>query len=188
MTEAHNTFRNPVDFFVKQASETPVAPAFSTNDQTLTYSQLMDAVIRRAGWFCLQGLKRNMRVALYTGNNIEMTISLFAIWLSGAVCIPMNITQKPNKLSAIEESVAPDIGFYSDDIAMDFARQFPLFPLTGESDYTVSVFSPNPDDCAMIMFTSGTSGVPKAVPLTYGALGHNAWDFHQFSPILYKPY
>jgi long-chain acyl-CoA synthetase len=176
MTEAHNTFRNPVDFFVKQASETPVAPAFSTNDQTLTYSQLMDAVIRRAGWFCLQGLKRNMRVALYTGNNIEMTISLFAIWLSGAVCIPMNITQKPNKLSAIEESVAPDIGFYSDDIAMDFARQFPLFPLTGESDYTVSVFSPNPDDCAMIMFTSGTSGVPKAVPLTYGALGHNAWE------------
>lgn len=172
-----NSFLNPIDFLTKHVAKTPHAPALLSNKRTLTYMELWGSITRRAGWFRLQGVERGMRVAVYTDDDIEMTTSLFAIWIIGAVCVPINITTKSKQLEVIEESAAPDIGFYTDDVIMlDIARSFPLFTLTGEANHVESVYSIKPDDCGIIMFTSGTSGAPKAVPMTYGALGHNAWE------------
>jgi long-chain acyl-CoA synthetase len=171
-----DSFRNPLEFLLDHAEETPAAPALLADDRALTYAELRDAAVRRAGWFRQHGLRSGMRAALYTNNDLELTISLFAIWISGAVCVPMNITQKPDKLHTIETIITPDLGFYTDDIALDAHRPFPTAPLVGDAAFGEPIFAPAPDDCSIIMFTSGTSGVPKAVPMTYGALGHNAWE------------
>lgn len=174
--ESVNSFRNPNDFLRQHVEERPLATALLSNGRTLTYLELWESIIRRVGWFCLQGLKRDMRVAIYTDNDIEMTISLFAVWISGAICVPINITLKSHQIAAVEENVRPDIGFYTDDVIMDVAKPFPLFPLVGGANYNEPVQRSKSEDCAIIMFTSGTSGVPKAVPMTYGAIGHNAWE------------
>ena len=176
MLAGTNSFRNPIDFLLGHAERTPSAPALVTIGRTLTYAELKNSVFRRAGWFRRHGLQSGMRAAVYTDDDVELTISLFAIWTSGAVCVPMNITQKPDKLNAIEAIVAPDMGFYTDDVVQDAQRPFPMAALVGDDVFSESVFISGPDDYGIIMFTSGTSGVPKAVPMTYAALGHNAWE------------
>ena len=172
-----NSFRNPIDFLLHRVETTPHAIALIANEKKFTYIELWRAIISRAGWFCHHGLKSNMRVAIYTDNDVELTTSLFAIWIAGATCVPINITLKPDQINLVEKNAEPDIGFYSGNVVMDIAKKFPLFPLAGEAkDLDKPVNRPEPDDCAIIMFTSGTSGVPKAVPMTYGALGHNSWE------------
>ena len=90
--------------------------------------------------------------------------------------MPRNITQTPDKLMEIENIVQADIGFYSADYVSDLQHKFPVKVLTDESKALEKFHNSEPEDISMIMFTSGTSGVPKAVPIRHQALGHNIWE------------
>jgi acyl-CoA synthetase (AMP-forming)/AMP-acid ligase II len=82
MPAGTDLFRNPIDFLLDNAVGTPAAPALLAVDRTLTYADLKDSAFRRAGWFRQHGLRRGMRAALYTNDDVELTISLFAVWIS----------------------------------------------------------------------------------------------------------
>ncbi len=166
--------RLPLDFLVQAAAHLPDAPALKTKDAELTYGRLLERVRRGVDFFKGHGVAHGNKVAIYTDDELEMIGALFSLWAIGAVCIPINITQKPGQLVQVESIAEPDMGFYSPDYPLEFDRNYPFHPLLDGDGGLGSIQAQAPGDVGIIMFTSGTSGVPKAVPLTNWAIGHNA--------------
>ncbi len=170
------TTRLPFEMFLQCAERYPENPALIARSEELTYRDLLNSVKYRAQYFKEKGVKQGSKTAIYTDNELELTVSMYAIWALGAVFMPMHISQTRDKLELIENIVTPDIGFNTEDYKSDIKRSFPM-ELLENSDCAADKFEPcKPDDTAIIMFTSGTSGVPKAVPMTAKAIGHNAWE------------
>ncbi len=174
MTERQQN--TPMGFLVGLSKEAPTSPAILMKGRELTYGELYDEAGRRASYFRGLGIGPGSMVALYTDNELEFNISLFALWGLRAVCIPLNISQPEDKIRLIEKIVTPDFGLASAE-ATPLERDFPVHPISPASE---EVYEPlelevaSPEERAMVMFTSGTSGVPKAVPMTYEAIARNA--------------
>lgn len=166
----------PLEFLTSGAEASPEARAVRMSGRDLSYGELLESVRKRAGFFRARGVGPGTKAAVYTDNDLEMARSLFALWAIGAVCIPVNITQKPDKLAQMENIVGPDIGFRSADYPVGFSREFPVELLAGEGEPANEFYRSSPEESSIIMFTSGTSGVPKAVPMSHRAIGHNAWE------------
>jgi long-chain acyl-CoA synthetase len=163
----------PLDFVISGAKKGPESPAVRMGGVEMNYRELLEELERWAGFFRAHGVGPKTKVAVYTDNNLYLTLSMFALWGLGAVCLPMNVAQRPEKLLEIERSIAPDIGFYSQDFSDRSSRPFQMRDLEGEKRDRRPLATPSPDATAMIMFTSGTSGVPKGVGWTHGAIAHN---------------
>lgn len=169
----------PLEFLLKYENETPNAVAIKMNGKELSYSDFAKIVRSTAPKLKEQGVKGGDKVALYTDSDLEHTIMLFSLWSLGAVAMPMNITQIDIKLKQIESVVVPDIGFNSLTYKMTFSRDFPIKEIT--DDFFLEELSheeiklPKDDDLAVIMFTSGTSGTPKAVPMTHEGIALNSF-------------
>ncbi|MFC1851851.1 class I adenylate-forming enzyme family protein [candidate division CSSED10-310 bacterium] len=166
--------KTPLHFLRSFADTSSDSMAVMQREQAVSYGQLLDHVQQQASYFHYCGVRPQTRVALFTDDGVLFTISLFAIWGLEAVCIPVNITQPPHLLKQIEQVVTPDIGFFSVSFASHDSRQYPMKELILTTGGARSLATPSATDRAFIMFTSGTSGTPKAVPMTHWALGHNA--------------
>ena len=162
MTERHNLL--PLQMLVLNAEKFADSLALRAKGQDLSYAGFLSKVAQKAMYFKKQHVKKGQKVAIYSDDELEMALSLFAVWGCGAVCMPMNISQKPEKLEKIESIVSPDIGFYSKDAVIDIPRPFIMLELESNETEKSELMLPDPDDIAVVMFTSGTSGVPKAVP------------------------
>lgn len=167
------SFCNPVDFLFSKATQNPLDIAFIHEDVYYTFEHLAERVRRQAGWLKDNGIKQGSMVALYSDNDLVVLNSMFAIWSLGAVMIPMNITQTQEKLIQIAETVVPDIALCDFDTGLDNLVKYNFIDVLGEAQPISDRVSVQGDERALIMFTSGTSGVPKAVPITFKALGHN---------------
>jgi len=167
------TEKLPLDFLL---SATDTSDALWMDERSLNYGELLREVRKRACFFQKCGLKKGDKAAVYTDISLESVKSLFAMWMIGAVFIPVNITQHHENIKEIESIVRPDFGFYSPDYDMGFKRDFPSYTFENTEESKPKLSTPSPQDRAIIMFTSGSSGLPKAVPITYGAIAHNALE------------
>lgn len=170
----NNHFLTPVQFLLFWATETPNAIAIRLKNNDYTYAEFLLQAKIRADFVINQGAGKGTMCALYSDDEEEFFFSLFGLWLVGAICIPMNITQKPDKLKQIENTVQPEVGFFSEEYGVEYERTFSMNLLEKGGDAIGEMSSPNPEDLAIVMFTSGTSGVPKAVPMSHKAIGRNA--------------
>lgn len=167
--------RLPLAWLTHFAARDPRAPALITGRATLDRGTLLERIGRRAAAMAARGVVRGQRVALYTDDDLELILSLYAAWSLGAVAMPVPITQTDGKLRLIESIVPPDVGFRGAGYEPGYDRGFPLHAMEDAAEPLAPV-AVDPADLAMIQFTSGTSGTPKAVPMTFAALAHNAYE------------
>jgi len=168
--------KTALEFLLLGAEADSEAPAVRMNGIDLSYGSLLEMVQKRAYFFRTCGVASSMKVAIFTDNDLEMIVSLFALWGLGAIPIPMNITQKADKLEQIGDIVKPDMAFYSEDYVLGFTHKCPVELLREDARGQEELHPVDPEDIGMILLTSGTSGVPKAVPVSLWAVAHNAWE------------
>jgi long-chain acyl-CoA synthetase len=167
----------------------PAAPALISRNRTITYGELVDWADRLRGGLARLGITDGDRVALICGNGHPFVISYLACVGLGAVVVPLNPTSPPAELGrelaavgaravVVDRSAAgwrdvdrTGLGSIEDVIAVDgdVLDGAVLLDdlLTGDP---LPVANLAPDHVAVLMFTSGTAGSPKAAMLTHGNL------------------
>ena len=178
---------NLAGWVADRALADPYAPAIKQGETILSYAALDGAASRFATLLAGRGVGRGDRVALIMPNVAYFPIAYYAILRLGAVVVPMNPLLK-----------AREVAFTWADCGVTLAVVFPLFveeatkaaagtgtevlvtvpkefehTLT-ETEPTDEVVAVDPDDTAVILYTSGTTGQPKGAELSHANLRSNA--------------
>lgn len=170
----------PVADFVRRAVQIhPNNIALLGSEKTISYKELYFRALQIAHLLKQKGIKPRDKVLLYCENSVEFYIFYYAIWLRGAVAVPVNIFLHEKELThVIKDSQACAI-LTSTSFAEKFAKKIPLIiteknidwgepaPLSlRDIDDPFVNQSLDIDELALLLYTSGTTGVPKGVMLS----------------------
>ena len=148
--------------------------AVVSNNRTLSYQQLENAIELAVGNLKRLGVKPRERVALISPNMTEYIIALFALWRQGSGGLPVEHAPAarggaclPSKYFLRQNFKRGQRPFFVDDQGMKKGA----VPFWGVND---------PAD---IMFTSGSSGEPKAVAHSFGNHYYSALAANEHIPV-----
>jgi acyl-CoA synthetase (AMP-forming)/AMP-acid ligase II len=169
------------------ATRQPEAPALIvTADRIpLSYRDLVRLVDDLAGQLTRGGLLPGDRVALRTASNVEFVVGLLAASRADLIVVPLDPALPVSEQRARSEAAGTRVvlvdGAGPGDERESMLPCWPIAVSVGRNDRDLSVrldtsmplnpVNSTPDglrhDDAMIMFTGGTTGLPKMVPWTH---------------------
>ena len=123
-----------------------------------------------AGALLARDLRRSDRVAILAANRAEYLVAVLGIMQAGLVAVPINVRLPRTTVRHVLRDSGARLAFCDED-ANDLATGVGrieleaiggLPPATGHRSV-----QPEPGEVAMILYTSGSSGPPKGVPLTH---------------------
>jgi long-chain acyl-CoA synthetase len=182
------------------ANKSPDSTALILGEAKVSYGQLHALVQRFAGALGKLGVKPGEHVALLLPNVPQFTIAYFGAHYAGNPVVPLNVLLTPEEIAYhLDDSDAVAIvaweGFYPQAKA-GFERaerckhfvlakavptdtssnegEFNLAALLGTSEPLRDMAPTSPDDTAVILYTSGTTGRPKGAELTHFSMFYNA--------------
>lgn len=167
------------ELFHSRAQMTPDAIAIDAPERCLTYRALDDEVRRVAGALQAKGLVRGDRIALLSENRVEYVVLEMAAAMRGLIIACQNWRLSPEELGYCVRLVAPKLLIVSARFAALAAQcQFENLPqLVLENDYAVLTAhakaeadpAVDPEDGLVILYTSGTTGLPKGALISQRA-------------------
>ena len=169
-----------LDLFEKQASAAAgELPALRFGTQQLTYAELDAHANRLANYLLANGLQRQDRVAILLRRSPELIISILAVLKAGAAFIPIPTNYPSGRILGILEDAQARLILSNSVLSAALPQTFDhLINLDKESTFiqqqasTSSADKPNIDDLAYIMYTSGSTGLPKGVMIGHRSLSH----------------
>lgn len=175
---------------IRGAQEYPDRPAVTCRDTTLTYSQLKMAADRCTVKLVKAGFARGDKAILWGFNGIEWIVSFFGIVQAGGVAALMNYGLKSQNVSDLSRMVDASWGIIGGNTisiadkdaavkalaeggipvqhifpATAFVGPDAFAPLSAEETALLeeALTRSNPEDSQVIIYTTGTTSIPKAV-------------------------
>ncbi|HEY0658663.1 MAG TPA: AMP-binding protein, partial [Pyrinomonadaceae bacterium] len=185
------TYTDLLDLFDTSVKRFPTRVAMRIErkgkKEQYTFEDVRELTLRAAGFLAEKGIKQNDRVILFSNNMPEWGITYFAILKTGATAIPIDpassVDEILNYARAGEASaivISPKLSDENSDLAerleaaklklnvWTFDEVFEMNSETEEAKRTALL--PNKilsSSVASLIFTSGTTGTPKAVMLSH---------------------
>lgn len=174
------------------ARKTPEKTALKGNGRSLSFSQLDVSSNRVANAIATTGVARLSHVSFLGKNSVEFVEVLFGVNKAGCALLPLNWRASAAELAAVIDDACTPLIFVDqeyvellEDVRSRTTQKFIAiaFDSTSEANTPfrkllaeVSDVDPriaiHPDDTALLMYTSGTTGKPKGVQMTHGGLGY----------------
>jgi len=158
-----------LDAVDRWAAQLPTATAVTAPDGVLTFAELTETVRDLASALRAAGAGPGVPVGLAFGRSKLTVPALLAVWRTGATAVPLDDRHPAGRLAFVLE----DAG-----VRLLLGELPATVPVAGVRvvDRTATAADgaahhPAPDDCAYVVYTSGTTGRPKGVEIGYGALG-----------------
>ncbi len=164
-------------WFERQARLTPDATAVVCGNLSLTYAELNRQANRLARALEKRDVGPGKIVAIYLDRSPAMIVGLLGILKTGAAYLPVDPTMPRDRQALMLDDAAPAVLLTETTLRDQLPKtQASIFVIDAESaalaaesgaDAPVAVA---PDDLAYLMYTSGSTGVPKGVEIPHGAL------------------
>ena len=168
----------------RQAREQPGSLAIVDGLHRLTYVQLHEMACLVADRLRKRGISPGDRVAMLLQNSPQAVALIYGTWLAGGVIVPLNPQARGHEVRALSEHSGARILVYEPAY-----RDIDVITGVDQSNGTAAVLiadlisggdsenrppaALNADDLAMLLYTSGTTGRPKAVMLSHGNISAN---------------
>lgn len=148
----------------EHAQAMPQKTALIQGQTEVSYEQLWKEIIKSASWFKLKA-NQGDRVIISASKNIEFVYTYFGAHLAGMVCVPIDPETNETRLKRIMEVAQPQL------IVGELRNHGELMVTPfGECHHETIMECefPEEDQVADLLFTTGTTGLPKGVALTFG--------------------
>lgn len=167
------------------------APALVERGETWSFNQLWGRCRAAASALLARGVREGDRIAIWAPNSREWVVAAVGLMICGATLIPLNTRFKGHEagdilrrtrsrlLFTVEEFLGQDYrALLAEEDLPDLAETvlldtgFDAFVTSGQGAddpaVTAAFDALHPDVVSDMIFTSGTTGLPKGVMMTYG--------------------
>lgn len=194
-----NAFCTLNDVLLNSVKKYPNKEAIVFEDRRITYRQFYDSMTKVAA--SLQHrfhFQKGDRLAILSHNTVEYCETLFAVSLLGGIFVPLNSRLRPNELQYMLRDSEAKI-FIVEDSLLEIAEEaiqianidldvivigendeeskYISFERLYETEQPVQKPEVNREDPLFIMYTSGTTGLPKGALGTHLGITQNVLNF-----------
>ncbi len=145
----------------------------------ITYSELIESVGSFAN---LLDTLPDDRVLIISENRPEWIYALYAVWRKGSIAVPVDFMSTPEEIAYIAQDAKPKLAFCSNQTRENLEKALEEVNSRIEVLNFDTLTLPKPtdafvhreeEDIALLLYTSGTTGNPKGVMLTFKNLMSN---------------
>lgn len=165
----------------RSARRTPARVAVDYRERSWTYADLDEAVSRAASVLLDQGLAPGDRVGAYGHNSDAYLIGFLACARAGLVHVPVNQNLTGDDLAYIVGQSGSTLVLADPDLAGQLPDGVRTLPLRDADDSLLARLDaapvyegaePRGDTLVQLLYTSGTTALPKGAMMTHRALVH----------------
>lgn len=180
MNMAHQTASTFAEIIRSHAAARPNAPALTFENVTQTFAELDALSSRTANALLSEGIRPGDRVAVLTRNRAEFFELIIACSKIGAILVGLNWRLAAAEIAAIlsdaepalviagadEKALLPETSIRMIVFGNDYDAWRDAHPAS-DPDHRGA-----PDEVILLLYTSGTTGLPKGVMLTNQGMSH----------------
>ena len=182
------TLEDLIDAFPRRGSAAAVVEFGPDGAAHHDYASLHTAIGRMAAGLGRHGLGAGDKALLWAPNSVEWIVAYFAILRCGATVVPLDTQTSVERVRHVRAHSAAKLAVTSAGHAADLEEALGSPELacvlidgdTADSRHwrqlepgRLERAEPDPERIASLLYTSGTTGTPKAVPLTHANLAAN---------------
>ncbi|KXV10795.1 hypothetical protein CR51_08605 [Caballeronia megalochromosomata] len=169
--------------FARIVARQPHAIAVRCGTRALTYRQLDRMSNRLAHRLRARGVAHETRVAVDMTRSLELIVATLAIVKAGGCYLPLYRGQPPERRQRMLDDTRTALVLHDTDAAYGpvAALRIDATMLDEGDDSPVAMDIP-PQSLINVMYTSGSSGLPKGIELTHEGIVDMAMDLLDFPP------
>ncbi len=180
---------NTTEFLTITNAIVPDRTAIVFEGKRFSFSDLNERSNRLANALAGMGIGKGDRIAILQVNCNEYVEAYYAVAKLGAIFVPLNFRAKQNELTHMlkhSETQVLLLGKRYADMVKDMSKELPNIKhyicieggVEGMLDYNELLANASPDDVftdiadddvTILMYTAGTTGLPKGVPLPHNS-------------------
>ncbi|KAG8676481.1 Non-ribosomal peptide synthetase FpNRPS4 [Fusarium poae] len=145
-------------------------------DASFTYSEVDVVSSRLAHHLVSLGIVPEMYVPLCFEKSAWTPIAMLAVLKAGAAFVPIDPSHPPERTEFLVRNTNAKLILCSTSLVQKFDMNIPVLPINFETRFALSSWpgtppsvTVQPHNAAYIIFTSGTTGVPKGTIIEHGA-------------------